>query len=94
MAGGLGQCHNQWVQTATDIAALVAMVALMVLVVVFAWWHFRQIRAGRMDPLVGPESSRPPSPPSGMRWGTDAPPGDLEGDRYVGRPFPPSEANA
>jgi hypothetical protein len=79
----IGECHNQSVSTTTDILGLVAMVALMVLVVMFASCHLRQIRHGRMDPLVGLETTRPPSAtvgdPLGQRCVTLADPFRAQG---------------
>jgi hypothetical protein len=76
--------------TVTDLFWLAAMVLLMGLVVVFALRHFRQIRDGRMDPLIGPEWSRPASPPTGIRWGSAEQQADIEDDHHIGRPFPPA----
>jgi hypothetical protein len=82
------RCHNQKMPTATDLLWLAAMVVLMGLGVVFALWHFRRIRDGRMDPLIGPEWPRPASPPTGIRWGTEQQ-DEIEDEHHVGRPFPP-----
>jgi hypothetical protein len=74
-----------------DILWLAVMAALMVLVVVYAFWYFRRIRDGRMDPVIAPDWTsleRPASPPSAIRWGIGEQ-SEVEGD-HVGRPFPPA----
>jgi hypothetical protein len=73
--------------TAADIVWLAVMVVSMGCVVGFAFWHFRRVRDGRMDPLVGPEWSRPPSPSIGIRWNESDHHDEMDDD-HVGRPFP------
>lgn len=84
-------CQTWQVPTATDIAWLAVMLAMMGLVAAFAVWRTRQIRDGRADPIISPDWTsieRPASPPSAVRWGSGAQP-DVEDD-HVGRPFPSS----
>ncbi|MBZ4631676.1 MULTISPECIES: hypothetical protein [Mycobacterium avium complex (MAC)] len=77
----------------TDILWCAVMVALMALVVVFAFWYFRRIRDGRINPIVAPDWTsleRPASPPSGLQWGGGEQ-RELDDDSHIGRPaFPAS----
>ncbi len=75
----------------TDMLWVGVMAALMVLVVVYAFWYFRRIRDDRMDPVIAPDWTsleRPASPPSAIRWGISERT-EVEDD-HVGRPFPPA----
>lgn len=85
-------CQNEWVPSITDILWCAVMAASMALAVVFAFWYFRRIRDGRINPIVAPDWTsieRPASPPTGLQWGSGEQ-RDLDDDSHIGRPFPPA----